>query len=96
MSVSFGYPISETQRLGLSLGVNRTDINAGIGAVQEISGSPRPIDNTVGYTNQGDLNTSTGYPDLEDIKAPVPDSFYQTDIRRASSTSTATASTTSC
>ena len=35
-TMSFGYPISETQRLGLSLGINRTDINAGIGAVQEI------------------------------------------------------------
>lgn len=78
-TMSFGYPISETQRLGLSVGVNRTDINAGIGAVQEIAGSPRPIDNTVGYVNQGNLN-STGYPDLEDIKAPVPGSFFQTDI----------------
>ena len=28
-TMSFGYPISETQRLGLSLGVNRTDISAG-------------------------------------------------------------------
>ncbi|MBK9468053.1 MAG: outer membrane protein assembly factor BamA [Gammaproteobacteria bacterium] len=55
-TMSFGYPISETQRLGLSLGVNRTDISAGIGAVQEISGSPRPIEDTVGYVNRDDLN----------------------------------------
>jgi outer membrane protein insertion porin family len=78
-TMSFGYPISETQRLGLSFGVNRTDISAGIGAVQEISGSPRPIDDTVGYVRQDELGNQ-GYPDLEDIKAPVPDSFYQTDI----------------
>ncbi len=78
-TMSFGYPISETQRLGLSLGVNRTDISAGIGAVQEISGSPRPIEDTVGYTRQDELN-DFGYPDLENIRAPVPDEFFKTDI----------------
>jgi outer membrane protein insertion porin family len=78
-TMSFGYPISETQRLGLSFGVNRTEISAGIGAVQEISGSPRPIEDTIGYVNRDDLN-STGYFALEDINAPVPASFFQTDI----------------
>jgi outer membrane protein insertion porin family len=78
-TMSFGYPISETQRLGLSLGVNRTDISAGIGAVQEISGSPRPIDDAIGYTRQDELN-DFGYPDLENIRAPVPDEFFKSDI----------------
>lgn len=41
-SVAFAYPINETQRLGLTLGINQTDISAGVGAVQEIKGSPRP------------------------------------------------------
>ena len=43
-SMNFGYPLSETQRLGFSLGVQRTDITVGAGAVQEIKASPRPID----------------------------------------------------
>jgi outer membrane protein insertion porin family len=77
--VSFGYPISETQRLGLSLGINSTDISAGIGAVQEIQGSPRPLDDTVGYVNNSDL-TIDGYPVQGSIKSPVPDSFFQTDV----------------
>ena len=48
-SMNFGYPLSETQRLGFSLGVQRTDITVGAGAVQEIKASPRPLEgvNTV-------------------------------------------------
>ena len=40
-SMNFGYPISETQRLGFSLGVTDTKITSGQYAVQEISASPR-------------------------------------------------------
>ncbi len=40
-AVNYGYPLSETQRLGLSLGVASTDINVGQYAVQEIESSPR-------------------------------------------------------
>ena len=40
-NMNFGYPISETQRLGFSLGVTDTKITSGQYAVQEISGSPR-------------------------------------------------------
>ena len=40
-SMTFGYPISETQRLGFSLGVTDTKITEGQYAVQEISASPR-------------------------------------------------------
>ncbi len=43
-SMNFGYPLSETQRLGFSLGMQRTDITVGAGAVQEIKASPRPIE----------------------------------------------------
>jgi outer membrane protein insertion porin family len=43
-SVNFGYPISETERLGFDLGVNRTSINAGLSAVKEIKSSPRLLD----------------------------------------------------
>ena len=54
-SVAFGYPISETQRLGLTFGINQTDINAGVGAVQEIKGSPRPWEDAIGYVNPADV-----------------------------------------
>ena len=40
-SINFGYPISETQRLGFSFGVSDTQITAGRYAVQEIKASPR-------------------------------------------------------
>ena len=40
-NVSFGYPLSETERLAFSLGVSNTEITVGRFAVQEISGSPR-------------------------------------------------------
>ncbi len=40
-SMNFGYPISETQRLGFSLGLTDTTITSGQYAVQEIVGSPR-------------------------------------------------------
>ncbi|MEX1667464.1 outer membrane protein assembly factor BamA [Zhongshania guokunii] len=43
-SVNFGYPISETERLGFDLGVNRTSITAGVSAVKEIKTSPRILD----------------------------------------------------
>jgi len=75
-NVSFGYPISETQRLGLSLGFNRTDISAGIGAVQEISGSPRPIDRTEGWANLEDLS-ETPIPINPEVP---PEDFFQSDI----------------
>ena len=41
-ALNFGYPISETQRLGFSFGVSNTEITAGRFAVQEIKSSPRP------------------------------------------------------
>ena len=40
-SINFGYPISETQRLGFSVGVTDTKITSGSYAVQEISTSPK-------------------------------------------------------
>jgi len=40
-SINFGYPISETQRLGFSVGVTDTKITSGSYAVQEIATSPK-------------------------------------------------------
>jgi len=41
--MTFGYPISETQRLGFNVGITDTEITSGRYAVQEIRTSPRLI-----------------------------------------------------
>ena len=43
-TLNFSYPISEIERLGFSFGYANTEIEAGIGAVQEITASPRLLD----------------------------------------------------
>jgi len=42
-NVSFGYPLSETERLGFSFGAARTSIDAGYATPLEIIGSPRAL-----------------------------------------------------
>jgi len=42
-SVTFGYPLSETERLAFSFGAARTTIDPGYLTPQEIIGSPRPL-----------------------------------------------------
>ncbi len=42
-TVTFGYPLSETQRLGFTLGAARTTIDPGYGTPLEIIGSPRRL-----------------------------------------------------
>jgi outer membrane protein insertion porin family len=44
-ALNFGYPIKETERLGFSFGISKTDITTGRYAVQEIEASPRLEDN---------------------------------------------------
>lgn len=70
-TVSFGYPIKETQRLGFSLGYNNTKISTGQFAVQEIIGSPRLNDNVNVYIVEPRIP-----PELDDdgnvITAEVP------------------------
>lgn len=43
-SVSFGYPISEIERLSFGVGFTNISIDTGRFAAQEIIGSPRPLD----------------------------------------------------
>ena len=43
-SLNFGYPLSETQRLGFQFGLSNTKITSGRFAVQEIRASPRLIE----------------------------------------------------
>ncbi|MFT5580422.1 MAG: outer membrane protein insertion porin family [Paraglaciecola psychrophila] len=74
-SLNFGYPINETERLGFSLGYSNTEITAGIGAVQEISASPRlrtPIEGNYAsyYEAQGN---AAGLYDAPEILMPLYD-----------------------
>ena len=75
-SVTFSYPISETQRLGLSIGVNLTDINAGFGAVQEIKGSPREVDDAIGYIADADYAGAGGVLTPSEIQLGRPPESY--------------------
>lgn len=43
-SMNFGYPLSETQRIGFSVGWSNTEIDTGIAPVQEIAVSPTAFD----------------------------------------------------
>jgi outer membrane protein insertion porin family len=48
-TMSFGYPVSEIERLGFNLGITDTEITSGRYAVQEIRTSPRLIDGVDKY-----------------------------------------------
>lgn len=66
-NINFGYPISETQRLGFSFGVTDTQITVGQYAVQEIKASPRlqlGINDWYESTLQGD----GFYADVETLR----------------------------
>jgi outer membrane protein insertion porin family len=76
-TMSFGYPISETQRLGFNLGITNTDITSGRYAVQEIRTSPRLITGVEQYyvsTRQPD-GTYSGPEDLFPITDLPPEAF---------------------
>ena len=76
-TMSFGYPISETQRLGFNLGITNTDITSGRYAVQEIRTSPRLITGVEQYytsTRQLD-GTYSGPEELFPITDLPPEAF---------------------
>lgn len=76
-SMNFGYPLSETQRLGFSLGAQRTSITTGRGAVQEIKASPRPIEGVSTVIDSFDeINNSNTYRALD----PASDFFPRADL----------------
>lgn len=83
-AMNFGYPISETQRIGVSFGVSNTEITVGNFAVQEIKASPRLNPNQVSdwfeTTLVGrDLNGNAVYsaPEvLEPLDTIPPDYFF--------------------
>lgn len=69
-ALNFGYPLSETQRLGFSFGVANTDINTGQYAVQEIQASPRLQDGVNWF--QSTLQSDGTYDGVEVIQ-PISD-----------------------
>lgn len=80
--VDFGYPLSETQRLGFGLGYAHTKIDAGMNAVQQIISSPRPhplSDSSSYYLST--FNFATGRYTAPEVLVPftdwnnVPDTF---------------------
>jgi len=80
-TMSFGYPISETQRLGFNLGITDTDITSGRFAVQEIRTSPRLLEGVDQYyvsTRQPD-GTYSGPEELFPITDLPPEAFVNLD-----------------
>lgn len=75
-SMNFGYPLSETQRIGFSLGYTNTEITVGEFAVQEIVGSPRPVEGLDKYIitprDPGKTDAVTG------LLSDRPDLTFQT------------------
>jgi outer membrane protein insertion porin family len=81
-NMNFGYPIAETQRLGFSVGFQHTEIETGNSVVQEIQGSPRPVDGVDEYIDilASDPNNSLtadviGQENLDSLFAEVEPGF---------------------
>ncbi len=78
-AVSFGYPISEIERLNFSFGYTHLSIETGNFAVQEIVGSPRFEDDVVWGINQSVYEAACideGLAvacDLSDVRVPLTD-----------------------
>ncbi|MFK8019507.1 MAG: outer membrane protein assembly factor BamA [Pseudomonadales bacterium] len=87
-AMSFGYPISETESLGFSLGVNNTKITTGEFAVQEIVGSPRLDPRILNYfvtepipaTTDDDGNAVPAVPGVVAPLSELPDSAFATPL----------------
>ena len=74
-SLNFGYPINETERLGFNFTYSNTEIKAGIGAVQEITASPRLQDPISGhYANYYESQVNDdGLYDAPEVLMPLFD-----------------------
>ncbi|WP_285764134.1 outer membrane protein assembly factor BamA [Biformimicrobium ophioploci] len=55
--LNFGYPISEVSRVGLNIGYSHLEVQTGPFAVQEISGTPKPI----GFSDLNPLGVVDNY-----------------------------------
>ncbi len=69
-ALNYGYPLSETQRLGFSFGAANTEIETGQFAVQEIEASPR-LDNGVDNWFQSQLIPGTNTYSEPEVLSPI-------------------------
>lgn len=60
-NMTFGYPLSETQRLAFTVGVSQTSIDSGYATPQEIAGSPQRLKGYDYYFNTADQRTDGYY-----------------------------------
>jgi outer membrane protein insertion porin family len=88
-NMTFGYPLSETQRLAFTLGASQTSIDSGYATPKEIAGSPQPLkdydyyfDSNLDPANGGTALRNGYYPNGQSIrdglfsfKQPSPGSF---------------------
>ncbi|HET8711020.1 MAG TPA: BamA/TamA family outer membrane protein, partial [Spongiibacteraceae bacterium] len=79
-NMSFGYPLSETERLTFSVGAARTRIDAGYATPLEIVASPRPLKSVDNYYDATSATTDgvTTYT-LSDPKPLDPSYLYTQD-----------------
>jgi outer membrane protein insertion porin family len=62
-NMNFGYPIKETQRLSFALGMSTTKVHTGLYVVNEIKGSPEPIESIEYYVDAGTIIPLDSNPD---------------------------------
>ncbi|MFL0796509.1 MAG: outer membrane protein assembly factor BamA [Cellvibrionaceae bacterium] len=69
-TVSYSYPLSETQRVGFNIGFTNIELITGPFAVQEVSGSPVLAEGVDSYVTQHDWSITQG--DIEDWDTTNP------------------------
>ncbi|MBT6042388.1 MAG: outer membrane protein assembly factor BamA [Gammaproteobacteria bacterium] len=77
-SVTYGYPLGETQRLSFNFGFSNTTIDEGFGPVQEIKSSPELVPGINDYIlvpardrSFFDFNTGQIFPIADAVTAPI-------------------------
>lgn len=60
-NMTFGYPLSETQRLAFTFGASQTSIDSGYATPQEIAGSPQRLKGYDYYFNTSDIRADGYY-----------------------------------
>lgn len=78
-TVSFGYPLKETQRLNFTFGVSNTSIDAGYASVKEIIGSPRPLKGIDHWYESTFVNGAYTGPEILRPFDPVADAHLLAD-----------------
>jgi outer membrane protein insertion porin family len=75
-TMTFGYPLSETQRLGFTFGAARTSIDAGFATPMEIIASPRPYKDVNNYYTNVVTDPTTGVATSFTLNPLNPQYFF--------------------